>query len=270
MLWTTTPLYTPGIPYEATFGGTSGATPFVSGAAALILSVNPTLSYAEVKALILDNVDAVAELQGRTVAGGRLNIFRAVNATPQPLMASGVGCSAPSETLTSELIGPLVTEALARWQATGKDTAALSDIDIRIADLGGPSIGMASGSTIWLDTDAAGWGWFVDPTPWEDSEFAMPGDQGEEGRMDLLSVLAHEIGHLLGFDHEQAGVMGDTLAFGTRSTFVSGETTKTITIEVKGDSKKEASEYFFLDLFDLSTNASFTKNRGIGTILNDD
>lgn len=49
-----------------------------------------------------------------------------------------------------------------------------------------------------------------------------------------------------------------------------GETTKTITIEVKGDSKREANETFYLDLFGNSSNSTFTKNRGIGTILNDD
>jgi Calx-beta domain len=53
-------------------------------------------------------------------------------------------------------------------------------------------------------------------------------------------------------------------------TFAPGETTKTITIEVKGDSKKEADETFYLDLFGLSSNALFTKRRGAGTILNDD
>jgi hypothetical protein len=53
-------------------------------------------------------------------------------------------------------------------------------------------------------------------------------------------------------------------------TFAAGETTKTITIEVKGDRNKEGSETFYLDLFGLSSNASFTKNRGIGTIQNDD
>ena len=38
-----------------------------------------------------------------------------------------------------------------------------------------------------------------------------------------------------------------------------------------GDSKKEADETFYLDLFGNSTDASvFTKNRGRGTILNDD
>src|SRR5262249_55614314 len=53
-------------------------------------------------------------------------------------------------------------------------------------------------------------------------------------------------------------------------TFAPGETTKTITIEVKGDSKKEQNETFYLDLFGNSINSLFTKNRGIGTILNDD
>jgi Calx-beta domain len=56
---------------------------------------------------------------------------------------------------------------------------------------------------------------------------------------------------------------------GTR-TFARGETTKTITIEVKGDSKKEADEYFFLEMFGNSSNSQFTNTRGIGTILNDD
>jgi hypothetical protein len=45
---------------------------------------------------------------------------------------------------------------------------------------------------------------------------------------------------------------------------------KTITIEVKGDNKKESNETFYLDLFGNSGNSLFTKSRGIGTILNDD
>jgi hypothetical protein len=49
-----------------------------------------------------------------------------------------------------------------------------------------------------------------------------------------------------------------------------GETMKTITIEVKGDSKRESHQTFCLDLFDNSINPLFTKNRGSGTILNDD
>lgn len=63
---------------------------------------------------------------------------------------------------------------------------------------------------------------------------------------------------------------GDYVARTGTLTFAPGETIKTITIEVKGDSKKEADEDFYLDLFGLSSNSLFTNSRGIGHILNDD
>ncbi len=53
-------------------------------------------------------------------------------------------------------------------------------------------------------------------------------------------------------------------------TFAPGETTKTIIIEVKGDSRRESNEYFYLDLSSNSGNSLFTKRRGVGTILDDD
>jgi Calx-beta domain-containing protein/parallel beta helix pectate lyase-like protein len=62
----------------------------------------------------------------------------------------------------------------------------------------------------------------------------------------------------------------DYVATSGRLTFAAGETSKTITVQVNGDRKKEADETFFLDLFGNSSNSLFTKNRGIGTILNDD
>jgi hypothetical protein len=63
---------------------------------------------------------------------------------------------------------------------------------------------------------------------------------------------------------------GDYVAKSGTITFAPGQTTKTITIEVKGDSKREANETFYLDLFANSGNSPFTKNLGLGTILNDD
>jgi hypothetical protein len=63
---------------------------------------------------------------------------------------------------------------------------------------------------------------------------------------------------------------GDYVAKTGTITFAPGETTKTVTIVVNGDSKREADEAFYLDLFGNSGNSLFTNTRGIGTILNDD
>ena len=65
-------------------------------------------------------------------------------------------------------------------------------------------------NTIWLDPGA--------PGPGSDSDFTTPGDQGEQHRMDLLTLLEHEIGHVLGYEHEESGVMIDTLPAGTPAT----------------------------------------------------
>ena len=65
------------------------------------------------------------------------------------------------------------------------------------------------------------------------------------------------------------GKLRDVRALRNADNAYPGETKKKI-IEVKGDSKRESNETFYLDLFGLSSNSLFTKNRGIGTILNDD
>ncbi len=55
------------------------------------------------------------------------------------------------------------------------DVGRLGRTDVRFDDLAGDLLGEADGPTIRLDRDAAGWGWFVDPTPLDSREFRRPG-----------------------------------------------------------------------------------------------
>lgn len=80
----TVPRFVAPFPYSGGGAGTSFAAPHVSGAAALMLARNPSLSYAELKDRILTNVDILPAFEGKTVTGGRLNVYRALAAVPAP------------------------------------------------------------------------------------------------------------------------------------------------------------------------------------------
>ncbi|MCI0456033.1 MAG: FG-GAP-like repeat-containing protein [Gemmataceae bacterium] len=63
----------------------------------------------------------------------------------------------------------------------------------------------------------------------------------------------------------------DYIATSGTVTFLPGQpTTKTITVVVQGDKKKESNDTFFVNLSDPSSNALILDAQGIGTILNDD
>jgi hypothetical protein len=147
--------------------------------------------------------------------GDDSGVFFQRYAAPSPLMAASAGTDSDIVTLSQDALAPLVQEAIARREATSLTDVQLNllwNATIQVADLGGSTLGLTVGNTIWIDDDAAGWGWFLDSTPSDDREVRRRGDQGETGRMDLLTVLMHEMGHTLGLDHESGGVMQETLA----------------------------------------------------------
>jgi len=84
----------------AYFSGTSMATPHVSGAAVLVLS-KCALNTASLKTLLLNNVDPIPSLAGRTVTGGRLNVNKAIRACAAPANPDFALSAAPaSRTVT--------------------------------------------------------------------------------------------------------------------------------------------------------------------------
>lgn len=97
--------------YDA-FGGTSAAAPHVAGAIALMYSVacadfeatvdnNPSDAALDIKEIILESTDSKTSLEGKTVSGGRLNIFQSI-AGLRPF------CSTPDiETFTFEVNNPI-------------------------------------------------------------------------------------------------------------------------------------------------------------------
>jgi subtilisin family serine protease len=76
--------------------GTSMAAPHVSGLAALVWSLNPGLSIAQVKGRIQDCVDRIPNLEGLVFTGGRINAdnsLRNIPAAPSNFEAVGVSGS---------------------------------------------------------------------------------------------------------------------------------------------------------------------------------
>ena len=131
----------------------------------------------------------------------------------------------PQTGITALTLDPSVqaafTQAVASWTATGISGDALerlAGMRLEITDLPGSYLA-AAGERIYLDRDAVGFGWYVDATPGENSEFAATSATGfratktspAAGRMDLLTVLTHELGHVLGRDDLDPAIAPDDI-----------------------------------------------------------
>ncbi|MCB1943613.1 MAG: hypothetical protein KDI53_16485, partial [Candidatus Accumulibacter sp.] len=134
----------------------------------------------------------------------------------------------------------MVDEALRRMDLDSPERAALGTIEVRVTDLPGLELGEYRDGVILVDVDAAGHGWFVDTTPADDAEFVAQGDTllaasaAAVGHIDLLSVLAHELGHAAGLGHTDDGTMAERLDAGVRTVAAMGPVAGTATLPVSG------------------------------------
>jgi hypothetical protein len=137
------------------------------------------------------------------------------------------GATNTSNTLTQAQVTTTAQEAVREWIAAvgAGQAAALNKVTyILVNDLPGDALAWDIGDGIVLiDMSAAGFGWFVDPTPYESSEFRGTGDvltalpgTAAAGHMDLLTAISHELGHILGYSHGDSSLMSETLAAGQR------------------------------------------------------
>jgi hypothetical protein len=108
---------------------------------------------------------------------------------------------------SSAELNAALAQAEQNWAASGLDAQTLGRaglITVQAGDLGGLALGATTGTSIIIDSNAAGWGWSTGASP-------------AAGQMDLLTVMTHEVGHALGFGHDDGNdVMAPTLQAGVR------------------------------------------------------
>lgn len=101
----------------------------------------------------------------------------------------------------------LVEAAIQRWAdagASAEQLAAMRAAAFDVADMNGNFLATSNAGIVRIDSDGAGHGWFLDRTPGDNGEYDASGNAtaggGAAGKMDLLTVIMHELGHQVGLD----------------------------------------------------------------------
>ncbi len=130
--------------------------------------------------------------------------------------------------VTQSEVQSLLPAAIDAWQVAGldaNDVRKLASVPIEVANLGTTILGLEAGGVITINQTAAGYNWYVGTSSGSSQPFVIASPTGESlaapgspaiNDVDLLTVLEHELGHVLGLpDNDQAGDLLDiTLGLG--------------------------------------------------------
>lgn len=127
-------------------------------------------------------------------------------------------------TITVSDIDSVLAAAIDTWTSLVVDPILFANITIVFTDLADLKLTEVDGTTIYIDINAAGWGWFIDPIPTDSDEYLTVGrdrialdNTDADNKIDLLTVLIHELGHILSLEHDHSStVVQDTLDISVR------------------------------------------------------
>ena len=148
----------------------------------------------------------------------------------QLFAGSAVAAPVNATLITQSEVQALVPAAIGAWQAAGLDAAdvrKLESVPIQVSNLGTTILGLEAGGVITINQTAAGYNWYVSAGSGSNQAFGLAGPDGESlarpgspaaDEVDLVTVLEHELGHVLGLpdNAEDGDLMDITIGLGVR------------------------------------------------------